>query len=497
MANRIKRIFTVPLSLKILIVFVLLSFCVLCDAKKTSETRQFKDLTTADIPGMVFSQKPIFGVAFGETYKGEKFMSYIHELGANLTKIYLHWHWIEPQKNSYDWRLVDRFINQLGEEDEALIAVFTSSPWGAGGVGKGYPPKNYDDYYSFIYNLVKHCRGKIKYWQRDTEPASPRHWDKMRAEEYVKTQKYFYKAVKKADPNAFVIDVSMNGVFVRGNPQSKDFFEYVLKFGKDYFDILDIRLYWDIYGIPHKVNWFKQKMSKFGYKKPIVTTEYGGPTPVQFSEFKEVRRKLTGGKLLNEQGSRRKAWQELNQSYKDLPPSMQMFLKHASKELDDKRHRINCRDLVQRTIIALNAGVEKFWYWNLISRSHPKFGPHPIFGKLRLMDDKFKIRYPSFYAYKDMVKNIGDIRSIKKIDTGDVQIYLFKILKAKDKIVYVVWQKRDLFHGEDHPASSLLLALPHQRYKINDIFGKKHLTEFQNGKLFLKVSGTPLYLEPT
>jgi hypothetical protein len=445
---------------------------------------------------VTFKESP-FGVAFGELYKGETFMPYIRELGANLTKLYFHWHWIEPQNNKYDWRLVDSFLNQLKHNDEVLIAVFTSSPWGAEGVGKGYPPKDYQEYYNFIYDLVKHCKGKIKYWQRDTEPASPRHWDKNRAEEYVKTQKYFYKAVKSADPNASVIGVGMNGVFVRGEPASKDFFEHVLKYGKDYFDILDIRLYWDAYDIPYRVRWFREKMNEFGYKKSIVSTEYGGPTPVEFPEYKSVRRKfarLTGGIQQDKKGLKR-AWQKLHQDAGNLPPSMQMFLDDTTIKLEEKRNRLNCKDIVQRTVIALSVGVEKLWYWNLTSRRHPRLGPHPIFGKLRFMDENLNKRYPAFYAYQRMADNLKDIHSIEKIATHDNDLYFYKIKKKNGAELYVLWEKRELFSGEEQPATRFRLPLSWKKMRISDVFGNQEIKETKNGTIIIEVTDTPLFLD--
>jgi hypothetical protein len=454
-------------------------------------------LAVMPIEKVSFPESP-FAVAFGEIYKGEEFMPYIRELGATCTKLYLHWHWIEPNEGQYSWHLVDSFVRQLKEGEKALIAVFTSSSWGAEGVGKGYPPKDYDKYSSFINKLVKRCNNKVKYWQRDTEPASPRHWDKTKAKEYVETQKYFYQAVKAADPTASVIGVGMNGVFVRKKPQSKEFFDYVLRHGKDYFDILDIRLYWNHYDIPFKVEWFREKMAKRGYQKPIVSTEYGGPTPVQFHEFRGVKRQYEDlwKKDAQDEQYRKRAWQWLDKASKDFPPPIRMFLKNPPNELEEKRHRINCRDVVQRTVLALSSGVQKLWYWNLISRRHPKHGPHPIFGKLRLLDERFEKRYPAFYVYKRMVDKMHDIDSIERVSTRNKDIYLFKVNRKRQQELYIVWHKRDLFHGEDQPPEREELFLDCKKVKITDIFGKQIMENTIDGKVLVSVTGTALYMEP-
>jgi hypothetical protein len=40
-----------------------------------------------------------------------------------------------------------------------------------------------------------------------------------------------------------------------------------------------------------------------------------------------------------------------------LPPQLQMFLRSCPPELDAKRDRINCREIVMRNLLALSAGV--------------------------------------------------------------------------------------------------------------------------------------------
>ena len=70
-----------PMSFKILIVLCSLSLSIICNAQEKSVYRNTVTL-----------EEPIFGVAFGETYKGEVFMPYVRQLGVHLTKLYFHWH---------------------------------------------------------------------------------------------------------------------------------------------------------------------------------------------------------------------------------------------------------------------------------------------------------------------------------------------------------------------------------------------------------------------
>src|SRR5262249_61264930 len=48
-----------------------------------------------------------------------------------------------------------------------------------------------------------------------------------------------------------------------------------------------------------------------------------------------------------------------------LAPQTQMFLAGCPKDLEEKFHRIACRDLVMRNLLALSSGVQKMMYWDL------------------------------------------------------------------------------------------------------------------------------------
>lgn len=49
----------------------------------------------------------------------------------------------------------------------------------------------------------------------------------------------------------------------------------------------------------------------------------------------------------------------------DLPPQPQMFMAGCPPQLEAKRQRISCRQLVMRTLLALADGVRRTAYWNL------------------------------------------------------------------------------------------------------------------------------------
>src|SRR5579884_1491041 len=179
------------------------------------------------------------GIAWGFLYgyqnvRAEQYMPQVRSLGAGSTKVYLFWNQIEPEPGRFDWTAVDRFADQLQSPDEGLISIFSSSLWATTRTEAILPPspaKRPQDYYRFINTLVRHCRGRVRYWQNDSEPNNPIYWSGTK-EQFVDQLKIFYKAVKDADPRAIVIAGGYDGLF---NPP--DMFEFpTQKYGLDFFD---------------------------------------------------------------------------------------------------------------------------------------------------------------------------------------------------------------------------------------------------------------------
>jgi hypothetical protein len=335
------------------------------------------------------------GIAWGFLYgnlgvKAEQFMAPLRELGGGFTKIYLTWNQIEPEKSKYDWSAVDAFANQLQTPEEGLISLFSSSRWAVKRPATLLPPspsKNPDDYYRFVNDLVKHCRGRVRYWQNDSEPNNPIFWSGTK-EEFVAQLRVFHKAVKDADPSAVVVVGGYDGLF--GPPGTRPFpnqqaglvfFDYVLKEGRNAFDVLDLRLYGDPYTISARVEIMRQKMLALGYNKPIICTEYGGPAFFGFAENRKHFSLLSSWTQsvlqMNQSGTSQPnnpSAEQIADLYKritSLAPETQMFMRGCAPELEANYHRIQSRGLVMRNLFALAAGVQKTLYWQLLdNRAH-------------------------------------------------------------------------------------------------------------------------------
>ncbi len=96
----------------------------------------------------VFMQGPQVGIAYGFTYgydsKPGIFIPELNSMNVHLTKLYLFWQQLEPEKGQFHWNAVDSFLKQINLNDEALISIFSSSTWGTKTIHKLYPllPQN-------------------------------------------------------------------------------------------------------------------------------------------------------------------------------------------------------------------------------------------------------------------------------------------------------------------------------------------------------------------
>ena len=442
------------------------------------------------------------GMVYGERFIGDHFRDYLGDLNVKSSKIYIYWQQIEPAKDEYNFAIVDAFLDQMNEGDVPIIEVYSGSTWATEKLCKGSLPYDYDEYYEFIYDLVLHCDGKVKYWQRDSEPFSnsEKRWPSAQWREYIEVQREFYNAVKAADPDALVVGIGHGGHWVDGAPGSDPLWEVFLEYAKDWFDVVDLRLYEELYTVPDRVEWFANKMNDFGYTKPIFATEYGGPHPCGFpdgwDEIVGVMQDWSLAKTLAEENDPEAWWKFIHSVREDfVEPSARMFFLGAANELEEKHNLILARDIVQRTMLALGAGMERLWYWSLHAPWHNDLGPHPYFGKLRLTDLRNDYKEPAFAIYARMAAKLDGYESIERIDTGNEEVFFYRIERESKEPLFVLWEKRDVYDGETLPAVEFTWVFPWTSVVATDVFGNVATHYGSGGSVTLDITDTPLFLE--
>jgi hypothetical protein len=256
-------------------------------------------------------------------------------------------------------------------------------------------------------------------------------------------------------------------------------------------------------------------MHAHGYQKPLVAGEYNAPWPNLYPEaVASMQVALAaafagGGDATAGQGpdaSRRTpeqaAMASLYERMAGLPPQLQMFMRGCPEELEAKRHRINCREVVMRNLLALASGVRRTVCWNLAPEV-PGYQNHLsvmdlLFGKFALLDyegSELSHRHPAADTFALVAGQLADVESVVRVEVpGRPSLYLFEVRRRGRDPLLVVWDQRDSFTGEDDPPVPFDWPWPATRAAAVDAFGQGQPAQVLDGRLRLPVSVTPLFV---
>ena len=450
------------------------------------------------------------GVGFGETYKGEKYAESLDQLGVSNIHINVWWGDVEPVKGQYDYSKIDSFLTNLPINTTALMRISArKNTWGTK-FGNVPVELGVDgDFYKFVYNVVCRTQGRVAFFENEWEAdCTKKHWEGT-AEEYAEMSIIFCQAVKAANPNAKVILGVANGTLGLCKSFTVDVLDYLAVNQPQSFDYFDIHLYnvntSQLYDIPERILYFRELLDSYAVfsGKPIVTTEYGGPTPNEFAyvdmqKFADLTTEIETDILIlaNDLSS-------TPLHPEGYPDQFRMFAYGLEKEpwLDVKRDRIMGKQLVQRTMLALSGGVEKVYWWRLadsyLSGKNLDFVKHPVFGKLSLtsaQQDGLLSPNPTFYSYQKMSEYLNNAKSVTRLPENNPDVYLFQVVRSDDTICYVLWERRDQYDGEGNQSVSHIVATTWSSVSVSDVFGNMREEKAVDGKIDLALTDVPLFL---
>ena len=453
-------------------------------------------------------------ISYGLFGKPDQFLPQLRGLRAGLVRVYFYWSQVEPEPGRYNFDAVDAFLDQLDGSEEVWVTVCSSSRWATRQATEFVPPspaKDPEDYRRFVDRLVRHCGGRVRYWQCDNEPSNVGLLWAGTAAEYVAQLEVMYRAVKAADPEAAVVLGGAPFGLPESPPDSPDrqFFDVLLRDGRDHFDLFDLHLYGEATRIPADVGTARGLMRAHGYEKPLVAGEYNAPWPNLYPEAVAAMQAalaaaFAGGPDASDGGQtpEQAAMAGLYERMDSLPPQLQMFMRGCPRELEDKRHRINCREIVMRNLLALASGVRRTVCWNL-APDIPGYENHLsvmdlLFGKLALLDyqgTELSRRHPAADTFALVAARLTDVERVVRIEVpGRPGLYLFDVHRRGQGPLLVVWDQRDSFTGEDQPPVALDWPWPPPAAGAVDAFGHEQPAELRDGRLRLQVSATPLFV---
>jgi len=186
-------------------------------------------------------------ISYGLFGKPDRFVPQLRELGGTLVRVYFYWSQVEPEPGRYTFEAVDAFLDQLDGSEEVWVTVCSSSRWATRQATNFLPPSPAKDpgaYRRFVDRLVRHCDGRVRYWQCDNEPSNVGLTWAGTAAEYVAQLQVLHRAVKDTDPGAAVVLGGAPYALPASPPGSpeRQFFDVLLRDGRDFFDLFDLHL---------------------------------------------------------------------------------------------------------------------------------------------------------------------------------------------------------------------------------------------------------------
>jgi hypothetical protein len=198
------------------------------------------------------------------------------------------------------------------------------------------------------------------------------------------------------------------------------------------------------------------------------------------------------------------AMASLYEQMASLPPQLQMFMRGCPKELEDKRHRINRRELVMRNLLALSAGVRRTVCWNLApdipGYENPLSIMDLLFGKLVLMDyegTELRRRHPSAETFALLAERLAgvEVDGVTRLEVPErPNLSVFEVRRRRRGPLLVVWEQRDAFDGEDEPPVAFDWPWPAAPPVAVDALGQTQPAEVLDGRVKLSVSLTPVFI---
>ena len=98
-----------------------------------------------------------------------------------------------------------------------------------------------------------------------------------------------------------------------------------------------------------------------------------------------------------------------------------------------------------------------------------------------------------------MIGAFGDnIKCVHRIKLPEQPtIYLYEVQRHERAPLFVIWEKRNAFSGEDKSSPTpVMCKWRTSQAHAMDVFGQTLLAQIINGYLHLSISHTPVFIEP-
>ncbi|MFG2045418.1 hypothetical protein [Dactylosporangium sp. NPDC048998] len=180
----------------------------------------------------------------------------------------------------------------------------------------------------------------------------------------------------------------------------------------------------------------------------------------------------------------------------ELPPRLRMLMEDCPAPLAAKRDRIACRQLVMRTVLALDAGVTRTAYWNLapeIAGYRDRYQMMDLlFGRLPLLDfdaeGGLTVRRPAAETFALLARELAGATAVERRGAG------FHVERPGRGPLWIAWADGDTFDGEDAPPVAISLPWAGASAAGTDAFGAPVPLDVRDGAVHLAATVTPVFV---
>ena len=465
--------------------------------------------------GPALAEAPL-GVAFAfQEWAGQEFASHLDDLGLRRVHFTLWWEQFEPAPGDYRHELIDDFVAQLGPDDIGAIRITARGcSWGMTPESDYTVPADLTvggEYHEFVREAVARADGRVALFENDWEVDVDTNWRGTPAE-YAELTRTFHAAVRAEDPAASIV---LGGSYADFSGEGEAFFDAVFadleSDGQPRpFDLFDLHLYQPAHTYPALIASMRAVLDAHPETAgvPIVALEFGGPTPQEFrGEYPELYDQLIGEfhddiSLL---GSDLSSTPLQPDGY---PDELRMFAFGLDGEpaLAARRDRIQARGMARRSVVAMAEGVSTLYWWNLMAQRAELsvelgvYFRHFTYGKLNLTlpdpdpGGMTLTPQPTYESFQRVAAWLAGIDSVVRVDTGDPDIWLYRLTGDGEDTTLVVWHHRDPFGGEDDPPVTASVPVPWPEAVAVDVFGDPVEVQLADGAATLSITGTPVQL---
>ncbi len=292
----------------------------------------------------------VFGIG-ADDHTSRDLSKWIPQMAAigirNMRACRTLWSDVEPEEGEWNWLQLDEQLNYLADHHmECWGLLYGGVKWDTKDPEGGFPSHDLEAWSKYVFETVKHAKGRIRYWEVWNEP--PNGTNNAPPYEYGRLMAATYEAVKAADPTS---QVGMAAQSVNLN-----YLEQAIRGGaKDHFDYITLHPYETLGSV----------------------TDHWGIEPVYMHIVPTLRKML--------------ASQDLPR--KDVPVWFTEMGYDAGKSPE-----LQAQALVKAYTMGIAEGVSVMnWFEGIDGDS----------GPMGLLDEKSHPR-PSYTAMAQMIKSLGD-----------------------------------------------------------------------------------------